>query len=139
VNEPRTQADALLSRARRLLSDHRTRAKRDGAELDYSLHDLRQLLATSPTCTYCRAPVAFDAQLDHRTPIARGGRHALDNLVVCCARCNQLKGQLTEAEFDELLGLLALLHPAARADLERRLLSGGRRYARRGDRPSTLQ
>jgi hypothetical protein len=41
-----------------------------------------------------------------------------------------MKGQLTEAEFLELLSFLAGLHPAARQDLERRLIAGGSRYAR---------
>ena len=123
------QADAALARARRLLHDHRARAKKDGAVLDYTLADVRQLLESSACCTYCGLPVTWDAQLDHRQPIARGGRHALDNLAVCCARCNSLKGQLMESEFRELLTLLASLHPAARSDLERRLLAGGTRYA----------
>jgi hypothetical protein len=35
VNTLRTQADALLARARRLLHDHTTRAGRDGQVLDY--------------------------------------------------------------------------------------------------------
>lgn len=124
-----TQAAALLARARRLLSDQRTRARKNGAALDYTLRDVQQLLAEHPLCDYCRTPVAWDASLDHRTPIARGGRHALANLSVCCRRCNSLKGALTEAEFRELLVLLALLHPAARADIERRLIAGGKRYA----------
>jgi 5-methylcytosine-specific restriction endonuclease McrA len=129
-----TQADALTLRARRLMSAHRTRARRDGVSLDYSAGDIRALLAASACCTYCGLPVAFDAQLDHRTPTSRGGRHALDNLAVACQRCNQLKGMLAEAEYRELLTLLALLHPAARQDLERRLIAGGKRYAsgRRG-------
>jgi hypothetical protein len=42
-----------------------------------------------------------------------------------------LKGRLDAGEFRELLALLAALHPAAAADLERRLLAGGRRYGRR--------
>lgn len=125
----RCQADAALARARRLLSDHRTRAKRDGAALDYGLSEIRQLLAEHPLCDYCRMPLSFAASLDHRTPTARSGRHALDNLAVCCERCNRLKGMLTDPEFRELLTLLALLHPAARADLERRLLAGGKRYS----------
>jgi 5-methylcytosine-specific restriction endonuclease McrA len=115
--------------ARRLLPDHRTRAKRGGAALDYGLVDERQLLADNPLCEYCRMPLSFAASLDHRTPIARGGRRSLDNLAVCCSRCNSLKGMFTESEFRELLMLLALLHPAARADLERRLVAGGTRYA----------
>jgi 5-methylcytosine-specific restriction endonuclease McrA len=125
-----TQADAMLTRARRLLSDHRTRAKKDGAALDYGLDDLRRLLAEHPLCDYCRLPLSFAASLDHRQPIGRGGRHAFGNLAVCCTRCNRMKGQLTEGEFRELLTLLALLHPVACQDLKRRLLAGGQRYGR---------
>lgn len=128
MKTPSTQSDALLARARRLLSDHRTRAKRDGVTLDYGLADLRQLLAEHPLCEYCLLPLSFAASLDHRTPTARGGRHVLDNLAVVCDRCNRLKGQLTEGEFRELLTLLALLPPVARADLECRLIAGGKRY-----------
>lgn len=124
-----TQADALTARCRRLLSDHKTRAKRNGAALDYGLADLRRLLESSPCCEYCGLPLSFAASLDHRQPVARGGRHSLDNLAVCCARCNSLKGQLAEAEFREVLTLLALFHPTARTDIERRLLAGGKRYA----------
>jgi 5-methylcytosine-specific restriction endonuclease McrA len=124
-----TQADALLSRARRLLHDHGTRAKKAGVVLDYGLTDIRQLLAAHPLCEYCRMPLAFDAQLDHRQPIARGGRHVLDNLAACCQRCNSIKGMLSEEEYREMLTLLALLHPLARQDVERRLIAGGSRYA----------
>jgi 5-methylcytosine-specific restriction endonuclease McrA len=136
VSTPGTQADALLARARRLLHDHRTRARTDGVTLDYSLRDVRALLASSPCCAYCGLPVGWDVSLDHRLPIGRGGRHVLGNLALCCSRCNSLKGLLTEDEFRELLTFLALLHPTARQDLERRLLSGGQRYGRpRGSRP----
>ncbi|MHB1422799.1 MAG: HNH endonuclease [Gemmataceae bacterium] len=91
----------------------------------------RHLLASNPLCAYCRAPLSFAASLDHRQPLARGGRHQLANLAVCCSRCNSLKGQLAESEFRELLGLLSRTHPAARTDIERRLLAGGKRYASR--------
>jgi hypothetical protein len=129
MKQPHTQADALLSRCRRLLHDHRTRARQDGQVLEYNLDQLRELLAASPCCAYCRMPVSWSASIDHKTPIARGGRNAFSNLAVCCRRCNALKGQFTEAEFLELLTMLALLHPAARSDLERRLLAGSSRYA----------
>jgi 5-methylcytosine-specific restriction endonuclease McrA len=127
--KPLTQQDALVARARRLLHDHRTRAKKDGAALDYGLVEVRQLLAEHPVCEYCRAPLSYAASLDHRTPTGRGGRHILANLAVCCTRCNSIKGQLTEAEFRDVLTLLARMHPAGRQDVERRLLSGGKRYA----------
>jgi hypothetical protein len=75
-----TQADALLIRGRRLLSGHRTRAKRDGAALDYDLTDIRRLLTEHAQCEYCSMPLSFAVSLDHRTPIGRGGRHQLANL-----------------------------------------------------------
>jgi 5-methylcytosine-specific restriction endonuclease McrA len=80
-------------------------------------------------CHYCRLPFALDQlRFDHRNPIARGGKHAADNLVVCCDRCNSLKGKLDAYEFHNLLEFLVNLHPAARQDLERRLLSGAKVY-----------
>jgi hypothetical protein len=126
-----TQADALLARCRRLWHDHRTRAKKDGAALDYGLAQLRQLLAEHPLCEYCKAPLAWDASIDHKTPTARGGQHTLDNLAVCCRRCNTLKGPATEEEFRALLAFLEASHPIPRQDWERRLLSGGQVYAGR--------
>jgi 5-methylcytosine-specific restriction endonuclease McrA len=129
------QAHAALGRARRLLHDHRTRAKKDGAALDYGLAELRQLLESSPCCQYCRLPVGWNVSLDHRTPISRGGKHQLSNLAVCCSRCNSLKGMATESEFRELLRFLGLLHPVASQDLERRLLAGSQVYTGRKRRP----
>jgi 5-methylcytosine-specific restriction endonuclease McrA len=38
-------------------------------------------------------------QVDHRTPLTRGGKNSIDNVLPACGRCNREKGQLTEAEF----------------------------------------
>ena len=38
-------------------------------------------------------------QVDHRTPLSRGGANSIDNVLPACANCNAEKGQLTEAEF----------------------------------------
>jgi 5-methylcytosine-specific restriction endonuclease McrA len=38
-------------------------------------------------------------QVDHRTPLSRGGANSIDNVLPACATCNAEKGQLTEAEF----------------------------------------
>jgi hypothetical protein len=65
---------------RRLLSDHRKRAKRDGvAALDSGRAEMRVLLAENQACEYCRMPLSFAASIDHRHSIGRGGRHTLDN------------------------------------------------------------
>jgi 5-methylcytosine-specific restriction endonuclease McrA len=129
MNIPGSQTEALRRRCRRLLCDHQTRAKRDGATLDYGLDALRQLIASSPTCRWCQQPVAFDVSLDHVRPTARGGPHALHNLAAVCRACNLAKGQLTGEEYIQLLELLGTFHPVAQQDILRRLRSGGRRYS----------
>jgi 5-methylcytosine-specific restriction endonuclease McrA len=128
VNAPALQSDALATRCRRALAEHRRRARADGVTLPYGMAELLQLAGVSVQCAYCRLPVAWDFQVDHRTPTARGGKHALDNLAVCCRTCNERKGRLTEAEFRQLLALAGAWHPAAAADLLGRLRHGGRRY-----------
>ncbi len=51
-------------------------------------------------CVYCASFLALElATLDHVIPTARGGTSAPGNLVVACARCNRLKGDLLPAVF----------------------------------------
>jgi 5-methylcytosine-specific restriction endonuclease McrA len=47
-------------------------------------------------CCYCNAPAEH---LDHVTPLSRGGRDVLSNVVPACADCNLSKGALTLAEW----------------------------------------
>jgi 5-methylcytosine-specific restriction endonuclease McrA len=130
VKPPPTPAQALRRCCQGIYAAQRRRAKADGAALNYDADDLVFLAERAKWCHYCRNPFALNQLcFDHKTPVARGGRHAIANLVVCCERCNLLKGRLMDFELTELLALLARLHPAARQDLEKRLLSGGRVYA----------
>jgi hypothetical protein len=135
MNITTTQAEALDVRVRRALSHHKAAAKSLGQVLDYTAADLVQLVEANPLCRWCRLPVGFDLHLDHLQPIARGGKFAFHNLCVSCSRDNRLKGQLTGAEMEFLMEFLDGLHPAAKEDIERRLLAGGKRYAGRRDRP----
>ena len=51
-------------------------------------------------CVYCGTLLDFDnATLDHVHPLAKGGPHCLGNLVLACARCNRLKGDLLPNDF----------------------------------------
>lgn len=51
-------------------------------------------------CVYCAALLDFDlATLDHVHPLAHGGAHVAGNVVLACARCNRLKGDLLPNEF----------------------------------------
>ena len=52
-------------------------------------------------CPYCRAAIdIISMQLDHKTPLNRGGGPGLDNKQVICARCNSAKGEFTEYEYN---------------------------------------
>jgi 5-methylcytosine-specific restriction endonuclease McrA len=138
VKPPLTPAQALRRRCQGIYAAQRRRAQADGAALNYDADDLVFMAEHQPLCMYCRAPLSLDlVRLDHARPIARGGSYRVDNLRVCCDRCNRLKGQLDADELRALLNFLSDLHPAARQDLERRLLSGakvytGSRKARKG-------
>jgi 5-methylcytosine-specific restriction endonuclease McrA len=138
VKPPLTPAQALRRRCQGIYAAQRRRARADGAALNYDADDLVFMVEHAKFCPYCLNPFALDQlRFDHKTPLARNGRHAVDNLLVCCARCNSLKGCLDYHEFHTLLTFLSKLHPAARQDLERRLLSGakvytGSRKARKG-------
>lgn len=48
------------------------------------------------TCCYCDAPAT---DVEHITPISKGGADALPNLTVACTPCNSSKGQKSLAEW----------------------------------------
>ena len=50
-------------------------------------------------CYYCK--LRFDREeltMDHKVPIARGGRSTKSNVILACKQCNSLKGTRTIAE-----------------------------------------
>ncbi|SJM71739.1 HNH endonuclease [Gulosibacter sp. 10] len=49
----------------------------------------------SHRCAYCDA---FANTIDHVQPRSRGGRDSWENLVACCLRCNNVKGDRTPEE-----------------------------------------
>jgi 5-methylcytosine-specific restriction endonuclease McrA len=51
-------------------------------------------------CHYCGQP-AFT--MDHKIPKVRGGSNARSNLLLACAPCNRLKGDMSYDQFLELL------------------------------------
>ncbi|TFB48909.1 HNH endonuclease [Cryobacterium tagatosivorans] len=48
-------------------------------------------------CGYCGKSAST---IDHVLPRSRGGRDTWDNLVACCLRCNNVKGDHTPAEMN---------------------------------------
>ncbi len=108
--------------------NQRRRAKKDGLQVYYSRQHFRdwflEKMAKHPFCYYCASVLMPDAQIDHKTPLSRGGIYVLENLALCCKTCNQCKGMLTDLEFHALLSLLQTWAPVAGHDVLRRLRSG---------------
>jgi 5-methylcytosine-specific restriction endonuclease McrA len=63
---------------------------------------VRKLFAKAKTCPYCWQPMkAQDKSLDHMEPLSLGGWHSIDNVMVCCLRCNVKKHTTPYAEWLE--------------------------------------
>ena len=57
------------------------------------------LLRDRNTCQFCgRIFPSAELTLDHVVPRSRGGRSSWENLVACCYRCNNSKGDRTPEE-----------------------------------------
>lgn len=50
-------------------------------------------------CRYCNARFNGSEELDHLTPVARGGTNEIGNLTYACHACNRAKGSKTLDEF----------------------------------------
>jgi len=70
-------------------------------------------------CVYCDAPAT---SIDHVVPRSRGGRHAWDNVVSSCRRCNHVKADRPLVE----LGWRMKRQPVQPSGSAWRILSSGR-------------
>ncbi len=50
-------------------------------------------------CKYCGSNQAIHMTIDHMTPLSRGGADNEKNMTTACHSCNQLKSNMTVAEF----------------------------------------
>lgn len=77
----------------------RRRARAVGTErYRVSVRDLDHARARARgLCEYCQSHVG--EHWDHRVPLARGGAHAVGNLTLACAACNQQKHTKTVMEW----------------------------------------
>lgn len=101
----RKKAYGMNSVARRLLAKKRNvpvaSLTLDDLEYVCKPQDLAALYdKQSGKCCYCGVKMtAKTVSCDHATPLARGGKHALENLALCCLDCNYLKLTRTADEF----------------------------------------
>jgi 5-methylcytosine-specific restriction endonuclease McrA len=76
---------------------HRRRERVSG-QPGFTAQEWRALLeAHQHRCAYCFESARL--QVEHKVPIARGGKNTIDNIVPACARCNTRKHLLTDEEF----------------------------------------
>jgi len=61
--------------------------------------ELKKLIRMSKNCYYCGVELNNKFEIDHKTPIRRGGKSIITNLAVACQRCNRSKGAKTAEEF----------------------------------------
>lgn len=72
-------------------SQHRVRAKRRGTEVNFSPEISEWVLRQEKICRYCGARCSEKYEIDHFYPICSGGKHEIENLVICCPSCNRSK------------------------------------------------
>lgn len=82
-----------------ILSNRAARSKRRGAA--YTSEALEWIASlVDPMCVYCGD---MAVEIDHLTPLTRGGTGERSNLAPCCRRCNSRKGAMTRDEYESKL------------------------------------
>ena len=121
--------DELKAHTLSMYGHHKERAAHYGVVLNYTLGDLRTVVAyaVGGPCPYCGGPLTVDNfSADHVVPVGQGGSLGIGNIVICCKGCNYAKHTLAAAEFRALLALLETWPKASRENVLRRLRAGGR-------------
>ena len=118
-----------------------------GRELPFDRYDMRTWMSkhiglSAKACPYCRRPIdILSLELDHVTPLARGGDLTLDNLEATCPDCNCEKGALTGPEYRKLRDFWNTLEPAARTHIRRQMKTTPHHFIppKKGARPGAPQ
>lgn len=78
----------------------RRKAREHGSSGMYSWAEVMRLfMAADKMCAYCDKRMDGQPDPDHVTPLSRGGRNDIGNIVACCRPCNADKCDLTLDEW----------------------------------------
>lgn len=83
---------------------HRRRARLKDSDVTPS--QIRALVKKSKNCYWCNVKLNKNYHIDHYTPISKGGKHTISNLVVSCPKCNLQKNAKDPFEFAQERGRL---------------------------------
>ena len=86
--------DKVKARARKYATQ---KAAAGGRYDERDIANIRRRLGDS--CAYCGNPLNGAGEIDHKTPISRGGDNSPGNLTLACRPCNRDKHGKTVAEF----------------------------------------
>jgi hypothetical protein len=78
-------------------------AKAPGSHTSQDLLDLYE--EQDGRCSYCGMPLRGEYEVEHMTPISRGGSNDRDNLCLSCESCNASKQNRTADEFYRNVGV----------------------------------
>ena len=88
-------------RCKRVAKVHRRRARQHGAPGEFRFSDvIRQYRRQGHTCAYCTQRVSGLPDPEHVTPLSRGGRNDMSNIVAACRPCNSDKRDLLLTEWN---------------------------------------
>lgn len=80
---------------------YRRRQWEEGGMSSFQLYIWKQSVAK--ICHWCGDECSRRHHVDHYVPLSKGGKHAMDNLVIACVRCNLRKSARMPEEFLALL------------------------------------
>lgn len=87
-------------RCQKRVSRRRRRAREYNAPGEYTFTQvMRQYAKQGNVCAYCRRPASGLPDPEHVTPLSRGGRNDMSNIVASCRSCNTDKCDLTLDEW----------------------------------------
>jgi 5-methylcytosine-specific restriction endonuclease McrA len=81
----------------RLEKRKRLEEQAEGSYSDADIERIRQLLENR--CFFCDRELGGGGEVEHLTPISRGGSNYPDNLTLSCSKCNKEKTNKTLAEY----------------------------------------
>lgn len=82
------------------ISESKRRARKANCDCTVTAKEVKNLVSSIDNCYYCGCTFEYTRkEVDHYVPLAKGGPHSLDNLVIACKSCNSAKRDMMPEDF----------------------------------------